>query len=174
MRYMERCEGCGFAWESVPASQIGARLEVGVDEIVDLLDEADEAGLATTRPEPQIWSALEYAAHVRDVLLGIRDRLVTIAVEDEPESRPIYRDHRVDMGMYARDTPAVLRVELPVSAALFVRSFHAFTPDQLARTVRYGYPAPAVRTMLWACQQAVHEVEHHRSDIAAVLDALRV
>jgi hypothetical protein len=171
---MESCAGCGFVWESVPAAQIGARLEVGVDEIVDMLDEAAEAGLAATRPEPEIWSVTEYAAHVRDVLLGIRDRLITIAVEDEPESRPIYRDQRVDMGMYARDTPEILRRELPMAAALFDRSYHAFTPQQMARTVRYGYPAPAVRTMLWACQQAVHEVEHHRADIAAVLDQLRI
>lgn len=171
---MERCEGCGFAWETVPAGQIGARLEVGVDEIVDMLDEAAEAGLANTRPEPAIWSVLEYAAHVRDVLLAIRDRLVTIAVEDKPVSPPIYRDHRVDMGLYARDTPEIVRVELPMAAALFDRSYHAFDVEQLSRPVVYAYPVVAERTMLWACQQAVHEVEHHRADIAAVLDALRV
>lgn len=171
---MERCEGCGFAWETVPAGQVGARIEVGVDEIADLVSEAADAGVATTRPEPTTWSVLEYAAHVRDVMLNVRDRLVIAAVEDDPTFKLLYRDERVDLGLYARDTPTIVLAELPIAAGLFDRTFRAFDAEQLAKTAEYAYPVVARRSVLWMGQQVVHEIEHHRADIAAVLEALRV
>jgi hypothetical protein len=41
-----------------------------------------------TRPEEGVWSALEYACHVRDVFLVQRDRLYTALVEDTPTFTP--------------------------------------------------------------------------------------
>ena len=43
---------------------------------------------------------LEYGAHVRDVLLVLRDRFVVGVVADNPGFTPMYRDERVDLGMY--------------------------------------------------------------------------
>lgn len=51
-----------------------------------------DASAPTRRPSPDRWSANEYAAHVRDVLLTIRDRLVIGLVEDNPRFKPVYRD----------------------------------------------------------------------------------
>ena len=56
--------------------------------------------------------------------------------------------------------------ELAVATALFTRLFGAVAPDDLQRSVRYGFPDPEHRTLLWMGQQAVHEVEHHGTDIA--------
>ncbi len=44
-----------------------------------------------TRPEPSVWSALEYACHVRDALLVQRERVLLAQVEERPSFAPMYR-----------------------------------------------------------------------------------
>jgi hypothetical protein len=161
---VERCEVCGFAWEEVAVDDIDGRLRAGTERIADLLARAPDR--ATVQPTPGRWSALEYAGHVRDVLLMLRDRMVVGMVEDEPDFKPMYRDQRVDEGLYAADTVGTMTSELAVATALFTRLFGAVAPDDLQRPVRYGFPDPERRTLLWMGQQAVHEVEHHGADIA--------
>lgn len=155
---------CGFAWEEVAVDDIDGRLRSGTERIADLLAGAPDR--AIVQPTPGRWSALEYAGHVRDVLLMLRDRMVVGMVEDEPEFKPMYRDQRVDEGLYAADTVETMTAELAVATALFTRLFGAVPPDDLQRSVRYGFPDPEHRTLLWMGQQAVHEVEHHGTDIA--------
>jgi DinB superfamily len=161
---MERCEGCGFAWDEVAVGEIPGRLEAGTGRIGTLLAHAGDA--ARERPTPGRWSALEYAGHVRDVLLMLRDRLVVGLIADDPSFTPMYRDERVDRGLYDRDAIETMRDELDVACALFARFLVALPPVDLTRPVQYGFPAPTRRSLLWMAQQAVHEVEHHGDDIA--------
>ena len=167
---METCEVCGFAWEAVGAGEVGPRIVAGSTAIADLVGRAGAA--ASTRPSDAQWSALEYAAHVRDVLLHVRDRMVIGLVEDDPTFKPLYREERVDLGLYAADTPGVVVAELAMAAGLFARTFAALEAEQLAREVQYTYPVVATRTVLWMAQQAVHEVEHHHGDVETGLALL--
>lgn len=167
---METCAGCGFAWEAVGRDEIGPRAAGGAAAIAALL--AAEPEQAVHRPTPDRWSALEYAAHVRDVLLTVRDRLVIGLVEDDPGFKPLYRDERIDLGLYRLDTPDAVAAELPPAAAMFARVFEAIDPGLLSRPVQYGWPSPASRTLLWMGQQVVHEVEHHLGDVQQDLERL--
>ena len=153
---------CGFAWDAVGVEEIGPRLDRAAAELAALL-RADEAQ-ATQRPSEIVWSATEYAAHVRDVLLHVRDRLVIALVEDDPSFKPLYRDQRVDLGLYAADVPAVVADELLSAAGLFRRTVERLTAEQLARTAEYAYPVTATRTVRWMAAQALHEAEHHLGD----------
>ena len=85
---------------------------------------------------------LEYGAHVRDVLLVLRDRIVVGVVVDNPGFTPMYRDERVDLGMYGRDDPVAVAAELELAGALLTRMIAALSPEQLDRTCQYGYPGP--------------------------------
>jgi hypothetical protein len=164
---VEQCDDCGFAWEMVSRAEIGRRVDAGTATIAGLL--AGDPDRAAVRPSTQRWSAIEYGAHVRDVLITLRDRLVVGLVEDLPSFKPMYREERVDLGLYRSDPVEAVAVELRAAAAMFIRLFDAIDPQQLSRPVHYGFPNPAQRSLLWMGQQAVHEVEHHRSDIAANL-----
>lgn len=164
---MERCEGCGFAWDEVAPATIAERVTTGVAAISEAL--AGAGASVGVQPAPGRWSALEYAAHTRDVLLTLRDRLVIGIVEDEPSFTPMYREERVTLALYRSDTAPAVSDELASAAAMFIRLFAAIPDDQLDRTVQYGTPTPTRRTLRWMAQQAVHEVEHHGSDITANL-----
>jgi DinB superfamily len=166
---VERCEGCGFVWESVPAADVPIRIADGVSALAALLAAGPPV---TVRPSPGRWSVLEYAAHVRDVLLHVRDRLVFALVEDNPSFKPLYRDERVELGLYHNDVPDAVAAELALAGGLYGRAFRAATPEQLARPCQYAYPTPRTRSVLWMSQQVVHEVEHHLGDARENLRAL--
>jgi hypothetical protein len=159
---VERCDGCGFVWAEVPADDIGRRIEQGAEEAAALCLDAP-----TGRPEPSRWSSLEYAAHMRDVLLHVRDRVVIALVEDDATFKPLYREQRVDFGLYRFDVPEVVTAELVMAAGLYARTFSCLDEAQLARSCVYTFPVAATRSVLWLGQQAVHEVEHHTGDILA-------
>ena len=52
------------------------------------------------RPAPDVWSALAYTCHVRDLQFTQRERLYVILVEDDPSFTPTYRDERVALAGY--------------------------------------------------------------------------
>ena len=167
---MESCEVCGFVWASVRAEEIASRTQLGASTIGRDLRVNPDA--AVQRPSPERWSMLEYGAHVRDVILHLRERFVIGLVEDEPTFKPLYRDERVALGLYAHDDVEHVARDLEMTSALFARTFAAISPEQLARECRYTYPVAATRTLLWMGQQLVHEVEHHLADVGENLTLL--
>ncbi|MGZ4677646.1 MAG: DinB family protein [Acidimicrobiia bacterium] len=159
---MEQCPDCGFVWAAVPDEEMAPRILDGARSIAAIVQTSPDAA---TRPAAARWSALEYGAHVRDVLLHVRDRVVIALVEDDPEFKPLYREERVELGLYADDDPETVATELTAAARLFTRTLGRVDDDQLDRPCRYSYPAPATRSVRWMAQQVVHEVEHHLGDV---------
>ena len=154
---------CGFRWDDVAPGEIAGRVSGAARALAAELDMG--RAVALRRPEQARWSMLEYAGHVRDVLINFRDRIILGAVEDNPEPNRMYPDDRVDLGLYRRDTIEVMAAELAVAADLFGRTFDALTPVLLIRPIRFVWPVPATRTLLWAGAQTVHEAEHHLADV---------
>lgn len=165
---METCEDCGFAWELVGADEVGPRVVRAAAAMAATL-RAAPAGDVGRRPTTERWSALEYAAHARDVMVLLRDRLVVGLVEDHPSFTPGYRDERLALGLYRDDTADALAAEVEAAAAMFARLFDAIDPGSLDRTVAFGFPDPTTRTLRWMGQQVVHETEHHLGDVVDVL-----
>ena len=164
----ERCEvaSCGFAWDAVEPSEIGPRIVRASAKIAELITIGRSAEV---RVAPEVWSPLEYAGHVRDVLLNIRDRLVVGLNEENPLCKGLFGTHRIEMGLYAGDMADVVSGELKVAASLFARTWDRIPLDMTERMMVYGYPRVAERSLRWVAAQALHEVEHHLMDVRSLL-----
>jgi hypothetical protein len=131
---METGEDCGFCWELVTVDQIGPRVRAATTSIAGAI--RNQSTRSLVRPSLERWSALEYAAHVRDVYLTIRDRLVIGLVEENPGFKPMHRDERVSLGLYAADAVEDVSVELEATANMLLRLFGAIEPQHLDRIVQ--------------------------------------
>jgi hypothetical protein len=170
---MERCDDCGFVWDLVVAAELPSRLaEAGARFRRLLLPHdrpTDWAERLRTRPGSEVWSPIEYACHVRDVLLVQRDRLYRGLVEQQPPLTPMWREERTTLAAYANEDAGEVVAEIEFAANLIARSFAAVPTIELERTVVYFFPKETVRTLTWLGAQTAHEAEHHWRDIAAQL-----
>ena len=156
---------CGFEWDAVSAREVPARVVAAADSIAAVLRHGDPTLLAR-RPDPEVWSAVEYGGHVRDALYNLRDRMIVGVVEDGAFPKPMFGSVRADLGLYTEDEPATLATELELAGHLFARTVRALSPEQLERTIVYAWPREALRTLRWVAAQALHEAEHHATDVA--------
>ena len=162
---MSRCDECGFDYEAADDPEIPRLLESEVAEICALLSQTEDAKLRI-RTQPTVWSPLEYACHVRDVLLVQRDRALLALVEDTPSFIPMYRDERVVNAGYGFERVAEVSEELRVAARLISKLAAGLTREQLARGCIYNFPEPAERDVGWVFRHTLHEVVHHKKDIS--------
>jgi S-DNA-T family DNA segregation ATPase FtsK/SpoIIIE len=155
------CDECGFDYHTVPAEQIGSALRSDAQTLVDALSGGD----VRSRPAPEVWSPLEYACHVRDVMQIQVGRVARGLAEDTPSVRPMQRDERPARLHYNEQDPVVVREQVLDAAGALADVFDGLSEDQLARTVTYNWPAEMIRPLRWVGRHTVHELVHHRQDI---------
>ena len=80
------CADCGFAWGGLPASSFGVALASLQQRYAERL--TADAGSLRRRPAPDVWSPLEYACHVRDVLWAQRERVYLAPGRGAAQLRP--------------------------------------------------------------------------------------
>jgi hypothetical protein len=159
----ETCPTCGFRWDAVPLAAVGLRIDTAIDAFIAAITDAGPD--CSIRPAESRWSTLEYASHLRDVLISIRERLILASVLDNPVGNPMYREERVELGFYALDTSEAVQQELDAVRRLFIRTVRSLPAGYEGRPLVYSSITPVERTILWAAAQAVHECEHHLGDV---------
>lgn len=170
---MERCDGCGYTYDEVATGEIADILRGLCAQYVEVLSRAGREEDLRARPEPQVWSAVEYACHVRDVLLIQRDRVILALVEDNPSFPRMYRDERVALTGYRPESLQEIIEELNVAANLFARLFEGLSVEQMNRPCIYNFPSATERDVGWLGRHTVHETKHHLSDVNSVLAHVR-
>ena len=163
----ESCDRCGFTYADVGILEAAERTVAAAEVLGQELVAAGPAG--AERPGPASWSAVEYAGHVRDVLLSIRERTVLATILDEPVGTPIYREERIALGLSRLDSPETLAVELKVASDLLRRTLLALPDGAGARTMRYSAQTTIIASVAWMAAQAAHEAEHHLADVRAAV-----
>jgi hypothetical protein len=166
MTAMETCDGCGFEWDAIQRNEIAGRLVAGAEGFAAVL--AGGRASLYQRSTPETWSVVEYAAHARDCMLNLRDRIICGVAEDNPTPKAMYAAVRIATGVYAVESATHLPNEMAVAAALLSRTVDALTPELLARPIFYPWPIPTTRTLLWVAAQALHELEHHLADVVEI------
>lgn len=178
------CPGCGFrlaaldlegptagtplAWHYDESGWVeaGARIRILAAEVCGILRSAEPRAVRV-RPAPEVWSQVEYACHIRDVLLIQRERVLMIRRGYQGEVLPMGRDERVEHDGYNDQHPTDVALQVEQSALLFDGVLNRLNPDDWDRTIIYRFPARNRRTMRWLAVHTEHEVAHHLSDIRA-------
>src|SRR3954451_9512852 len=161
---MERCEGCGFAYDLELAPVAGDQILALASQISTMIGKRDVA-VVTKRPNVQTWSMLEYACHVRDVLLVQRERVLMALRVDEPNVEPMGRDERVDADGYNEQRPVDVCRQLNDAALLFSGVLRRLDDESWERTLIYNYPQPSPRSLKWVAVHTLHELTHHLADV---------
>ncbi|HMC52681.1 MAG TPA: DinB family protein [Acidimicrobiales bacterium] len=169
-----RCEECGFDPESVspeaaPAAlrRFGPRYRA---PLTRLLAGEDGHDVLSRRPQPQVWSAVEYAAHVRDVFELFDRRIAQVLAEDDPELEVIDHDAVVAERRYRELDATAVAEELAAAAERLARTLESLGPGDWDRTGRReGEP----RSVVEIARRAVHEGSHHLLDVGRVLRNVR-
>ena len=159
------CPECGFDTGGFAVEAVPGMILANAAAWQDALAGPHDPDGARARPEPGTWSPLEYACHLRDVLLVQRERVLAARRVDRPVFDPMGRDERVEHDGYAgQDSQDVAR-QLVDAAAMFANDLDRLTPADWDRTVMYSYPKRWERSLRWVAVHTLHEVYHHTMDI---------
>ena len=160
-----RCEQCGLAAGEVEPSAIAERAFVAGEEWVQILRSSPAV---SERPLPDVWSPLEYGAHVRDVYRLFDARLVQMLTEDDPIFANWDQDETAISERYAEADPEEVAEELEAAAQTFVARLASLSPEQWSRPGRRS--DEAVFTVATFAQYFLHDVVHHLWDVTGQQD----
>jgi len=164
------CVWCGVSYQALDVAAAVAGIRLVPDAVSSRLAALPDDALRQ-RPEPGVWSVLEYAAHLRDVYATFLVRLHRARTEDHPVLDPMFADLRAQRLRY-NDLPldAVL-AELALAVQGFCDEVADTGDDEWGRPVR-RLPGED-RTALWLVRQAMHEGVHHVRDVERVASLVR-
>lgn len=161
---VDRCDECRYVYELDAAEQSGEDIGLGIAELVELMTTTDRQAL-TQQTRADLWSPLEYACHVRDVLLVQRERVLLARRVDVPEATPMGREERVVHDGYSEQDPVQVAEELTVAARLLGNVLNRLDPPDWERGIVYIWPERREQTLRWVGAHTVHEVRHHLLDV---------
>ena len=165
----ERCDACGFNGADYDNASLLAALRSLGDRWRSLLSGGGPE--LHQRPEPEVWSAIEYAAHSRDItalhVYGVEQALTV----DEPSYPPI-GDDLVESAIasYRDADPGLVLDDLAEQAARLARLAGDVGHDRWTRGLTIGGNRSDVRRLL---EHALHDSLHHVDDVERGLARLR-
>jgi hypothetical protein len=166
------CDQCGFNYDTGDLQgTVTLLIKQAADCSMALTKAAagPDPNVVRLRPEPDVWSAIEYACHVRDVLETQRQRIAQCLAEERPVYAPMDRTGRVKQLKYEDQDPMEVAAALMRFAREFGAAARVLQPHQLGRLGLYNYPVRAPRTLGWIIRHTAHEIQHHRHDIIGIL-----
>jgi hypothetical protein len=169
------CPECGLDYDTIsPSDTVAAvrsfprRYREALFGFTDETDEHPDA-VVRRRPEPTVWSALEYTAHVRDTLEWMADAIRRMNRGREPTIDSFDQDQRaIDERYNEQDLNRVL----DGLAAAADRLAAVLRDVDAGDWGRIGHFSWGDRDMLAMTRNAVHEGSHHLRDVDRVLRAV--
>ena len=99
-----QCDECGYDYNELARDEVASRIRSFRGRYAMALAAHTDEELRT-RPEPNVWSPLEYACHIRDVFRTQTARIALTLEEDTPEYASMRRDERVLEERYNEQDP---------------------------------------------------------------------
>lgn len=153
------CPECGCDVRSFPREEAGAIIRANAERWTALL--ADHR--ARQRPSEDVWSALEYGCHVRDVFALYEERLVMMLEQDEPSYPNWDQNETAVEQRYEDQEPVQVARELTAAAEALATRFDAVGGHEWERT---GLRSDGARfTVESFARYLIHDPIHHVDDV---------
>lgn len=153
------CAECGFDTSQFAREDVGRMVRDNATKWRAVLA-SDEVG---RRPSEDVWSALEYACHVRDVFRLYDERLRLMLTQDDPTYANWDQDVTAVDDRYGQQDPSRVAVELGDAAARLADRFDGVSGDQWQRT---GTRSDGARfTVETFARYFIHDPIHHLHDV---------
>jgi len=170
----EACPQCGDNPAALPVDALGELAIERARAWHEFLEAADDEYLRRI-PEPGVFSALQYAAHVRDILRVYTDRIV-LGLEHDAPTVPIFHPPQEVWEEYNRADVHELAADLETRGERLHETVANLTPSGWSRMVVndrgvYGIFTFTVSGLVCT---AVHEAHHHLLDANGTLAARNV
>ncbi len=162
------CPECGLDAGSIQPGDLPHLLRANAQVWLALMGDPQVA----VRPEPHVWSPLEYACHVHDVHQVFHERVSAMLAEHRPHFANWDQDAAAVEKRYADQVAAIVGPTL-VAAAYAVG-------DVYASVTGHDWDRPGVRsdgavfTVASIGRYHYHDVHHHLHDVAALAERVTV
>ncbi|HYI43846.1 MAG TPA: DinB family protein [Actinomycetota bacterium] len=160
------CPECSFDVRSFPREQVGAMIRDNAERWQPML----ENPAADRRPSETVWSALEYACHVRDVFRLYDERLRMMLETDDPSYPNWDQDAASIEDGYGEQDPARVAADLAAAAKTLATRFDQVAGDQWERTGKRSDGANF--TVESFARYLIHDPVHHIWDVNRGFDRL--
>ena len=168
------CGECGFDDEALDPADAPATIRSFAKRyrapLTRFLRGEDGDALVRQRPAPEVWSALEYAAHVRDVFESYDRWIRQILAEDRPVLEGPGPDELATQRRYNEDDPVAVADALAANAEQLAATVEAVPTEGWDRV---GLRRDEERAVRLHARRAVHEGSHHLLDVGRGLRAVR-
>lgn len=153
------CADCGFDSGVPGRADFGRIIRDSAPRWVAALGRAD----AAVRPNPQTWSVLEYACHVRDAHRVFDERVALMLAEDDPAFANWDQDQTAVDERYHLQDPTVVGTELTAAAHAVAERYDAVPDDAWHRG---GARSDGSRfTVDTLARYHLHDLLHHAWDV---------
>jgi len=160
------CPQCHFDVRRPVKADIGRLLREVTEAWMGVL--ADGRGELRQRPEPTVWSPLEYAAHVRDVFALYSHRLDLMMTEDGPHYPDWDQDVTAVASRYDQEDPQEVGVALSSNGNNLAEQFDEVTASEWQRT---GFRSDgAAFTVESFARYLLHDPVHHLWDVGVTFE----
>jgi hypothetical protein len=156
-----RCAVCELTAADGPSSGLAGRLRDEAHRWAGMLRDADDDAVRR-RPRPDVWSALEYGVHVRDVLAVFTERVLRTLAEVEPELGWWDHEAAIADGFANESDRAAVGDDLVENAARLAEVLTRVAGDEWERGATRREAERFTVELL--ARFALHEVVHHRDD----------
>lgn len=172
------CDECGFDARTMSEDELVATIASFARRyrapLSRFLPGEDGAAIVRRRPAPDVWSALEYACHSRDVLAFYRARVERVLAEERPTFDavgPISPPDRV--AQYQGEVADAVAEQLAGEATALAELLGGLAPEQWQRIGLSSEGDGAERTVRVLAERAAHDPSHHLLDVGRSLRAAR-
>lgn len=153
------CPECGFDATSVTGGDVAGRLRTATAT----LRAAVLAPGSDVRPQPAVWSPLEYGAHVRDAFIVFGTRIASMRHSDDPLFPDWNQDETALAERYWEQDPHQVADELAAEGDRITGDLDDIGPHEWQRRGRRSDGSASTLDSL--ARYLLHDVVHHLHDV---------